>query len=74
MPHQQIKNKVFQQIKAMLKEKQDKNIEPSVVRLMELVRACRYHADEVRKATRGLIMDGKLIYGQTLNDFYFKLK
>ena len=74
MTHQQIKNKVFRQIKTILKEKQKQNIEPVIVRLIELAQACRYPADEVRKAVRGLIRDGKLIYGQTLNDFYFKLK
>jgi len=69
-----MKRQILEKIKTMLEEKQKKNIEPVNVRLMELVNACRYPADEVRKAVRGLIRDGKLIYGQALNDFYFKLK
>ena len=74
MTPQQIKDKVYQQIKIKLAERKKNRIEPVIVLSVPLFNSLKLTRDEYQKAIRELIREKKIVYGETINDFYYKLK
>lgn len=74
MTQQQITDKIFQQIKDILEEKESGHHEPKIVTNLELFKSMPFEKYEYQKAINFLIKSGKIVYGRTLNDFYYKLK
>lgn len=69
-----MKTKVFTTIKEIIDRKIKNKIEPVLVTLRELREATGYSNLELKKPLNELISEGKIDYGFTINDVYFKLK
>ena len=74
MDTKQIKDKVYQQIKIKLEERKKNRIEPVIVLSVPLFNSLKLTRDEYQRAIRELIREKKIVYGETISDFYFKLK
>lgn len=62
---------VFSKIKEITAYKKAKKIEPSFVVLMELREVCNISLAEIKKECHKLVVDRKVKFGETLNDYYF---
>jgi len=65
---------VLDKIKEMLEERKRNRIEPLFVLNVKLFNSLNMEDKEYKEAIRNLIRQKKIVYGITLNDFYFKLK
>lgn len=66
--------KTLEKIREIIERKEKAGIEPAIALLNEIVKESELSNDEIRKEVRQLIKEKKIVYGQTLNDFYFKFK
>lgn len=65
--------RILNKIKEIADYKRANKIEPLIVLNMELLLSLDIELEEYKKAINTLIREGKITFGITLNDFYYKL-
>jgi len=64
-------DELYIEIKKLIKEKEDNKRFPTYVLSMELYKL--YGRSNVRKSLVALVNNGRVLMGNTLNDYYFKI-